>query len=133
MKSHLRIARPVTDFKKIKQFYCEGMGFHEIGSFKDHEGFDGLMLGHENFDYHFEFTRNNNSPVIPTPTPEDLTVFYIPDKKQFNYYVDKLKELLFPVVKSHNPYWDNNGKTFLAPDNYRVVLQNSHWKNQINR
>jgi len=33
----------------------------------------------------------------------------------------------FNVVNSLNPYWDVNGRTFVDPDGYRVVIQNKAW------
>jgi hypothetical protein len=59
--------------------YCRGLGLHVIGSFENHDGFDGLMLGAPGATYHFEFTRARLHPVQPTPTVEDLAVFYIPE------------------------------------------------------
>ena len=29
----------------------------------------------------------------------------------------------YRAVKAFNPYWDKNGRTFVDPDGYRVVLQ----------
>ena len=75
----LRIARPVRDLNRTQTMYCAGLDLRVIGRFKDHEGFDGVMLGNSGVHYHFEFTRCCQHPVIPAPTPEDLVVFYIAD------------------------------------------------------
>src|SRR5262245_43491350 len=56
MKTHLRIARPVTDLERSVRMYRDGLGLSEIGRFADHAGFDGVMLGRAGMDYHFEFT-----------------------------------------------------------------------------
>jgi hypothetical protein len=54
-----------------------------IGSFADHDGFDGVMLGKAGLDYHFKFTYCRSHPVRPSPTPEDLVVFYLPDRAEW--------------------------------------------------
>ena len=40
-----RIARPTNQLLKIKEFCTEGLGMKEIGSFTEHQGYSGLMLG----------------------------------------------------------------------------------------
>ena len=57
MKTHLRVARATDHLEEIVRFYRDGLGFEVVGEFYDHEGFDGVMLGHAGFPYHFEFTR----------------------------------------------------------------------------
>ena len=64
MQTHLRIARPVTDLKRAKTMYCEGLGLRVIGSFADHAGFGGVMLGRADLQYHFEFTVCRAHPAV---------------------------------------------------------------------
>jgi hypothetical protein len=45
MKSHLRIARPVQSIEQTTRMYCDGLDLKVLGEFKDHDGFDGVMLG----------------------------------------------------------------------------------------
>ena len=45
MTLHLRIARPVTDIERAANMYCQGLTLRNLGSFRDHEGFDGIMVG----------------------------------------------------------------------------------------
>lgn len=123
----VRIARPSTDLSKTRDFYCSALGLEELGSFENHEGFSGVMFGFKDHPYHLEFTIQNDEVVQPKPTGEDLLVFYIPDKKEWESITSKLEEKGYLTVKSTNPYWDKNGKTFIDHDNYRVVLQNSDW------
>src|SRR5262245_1472198 len=44
-KAHLRIARPSDDLTALVKFYRDGLGFDALFEFKDHDGFDGVMLG----------------------------------------------------------------------------------------
>lgn len=123
----IRIARPTLNFDLVKKFYIDGLGFKILGEFVDHEGFDGLMVGHQDYPYHFEFTKQKNSPIKPTPTSEDLIVFYLSQQSDWKSTIDRMNNLNFKCIQSHNPYWDKNGKTFEDADGYRVVIQNSSW------
>lgn len=61
------------------------------------------------------------------PTQEHLLVFYIPDQKVWQQAVDRMIRQGYEPVKSYNPYWDVQGKTFEDVDGYRVVLQRAAW------
>lgn len=126
---HLRIARPVSDLARTEAQYCQGLGLQVIDRFDDHDGFDGLMLGMIGADYHFEFTRCRRHPVTPTPTAEDLAVFYIPSAAAWQAACARMQSAGFKIVVSLNPYWDGKGRTFEDHDGYRVVLHNSAWAN----
>jgi hypothetical protein len=41
----LRVARPTDHLEEVVHFYTEGVGLMVLGSFEDHHGFDGVMLG----------------------------------------------------------------------------------------
>jgi catechol 2,3-dioxygenase-like lactoylglutathione lyase family enzyme len=124
---HVRIARPVGDLQRTRAVYCEGLGLRVLGSFEDHEGFDGVMLGLPGARFHFEFTRCAAHPVRPSPTAEDLAVFYLPDAAEWRRTCEAMLAAGFCQVASFNPYWDRCGRTFEDPDGYRVVLQNGAW------
>ncbi len=126
---HLRIARPVSDLQKTRAMYIHGLGLRVIGSFENHEGFDGVMLGLVGADYHFEFTSCRAHPVRPSPTLEDLAVFYLPTASQWQSMCADMLAAGFKQVASLNPYWDVRGRTYEDHDGYRVVLQNDDWSN----
>ena len=56
-KAHLRVARPTQQLREVVQFYRDGLGFEVLCEFNDHNGFDGIMLGHKGATYHLEFTH----------------------------------------------------------------------------
>ncbi len=126
-KAHLRVARPTSNIQDLVRFYRDGLGFELIGSFEDHQGFDGVMLGHASLSYHLEFTHHRGHHAGKAPTEENLLVFYIRDKAEWQRAVDRMIQQGFLPVKSYNPYWDVQGKTFEDLDDYRVVLQNAAW------
>lgn len=126
-KAHLRVARATNDLAEIIKFYRDGLGFEIITSFADHEGFDGVMLGHKDLAYHLEFTSQPGHRAAAAPNKESLLVFYLPDRNEWQVAVKRMLARGYEPVESYNPYWDVNGKTFEDADGYRVVLQNAGW------
>lgn len=133
MRAHLRIARPVTQLARSVAMYRQGLGLQEIGAFADHAGFDGVMLGFAGDDdagFHFEFTVCRAHPLPPSPTAEDLLVFYEPDPQAWESRCRDMRAAGFAEVEPFNPYWATNGRTFEDPDGYRVVIQRARWVSQ---
>jgi catechol 2,3-dioxygenase-like lactoylglutathione lyase family enzyme len=124
----LRVARPSDDLEALIPFYLDGLGMELLDRFEDHEGFDGIILGHRIWPYHFEFTRLRGHSVGRAPTPDHLLAFYFSDRADWRRAVDRMTAAGFPPVASFNPYWDRSGATFEDPDGYRVVLQNEAWR-----
>lgn len=129
MPHHLRIARPVSDLGRTRTMYCRGLGLRVVGSFENHEGFDGVMLGVPGGAFHLEFTHCRTHAVAPAPTVEDLLVFYVPSEAEWEHLCADMQAAGFEAVASFNPYWEANGRTFRDPDGYRVVLQRGDWRN----
>ncbi len=129
LNATLRVARPTDDVDSLLRFYRDGLGLNELGRFTDHDGFDGVMLGHPSSPYHFEFTHAHGHVVGRSTTQDHLIVFYIPDEKIWHGLQERMQQHGYDPVRSFNPYWDNSGVTFEDPDGYRVVLQNAEWNN----
>ena len=127
MKGHLRIARATNDLDSLVEMYRRGLGFEILGSFENHEGFDGVMLGCPGAAYHLELTRHRGHTVDGAPTEENLLVFYVPEADRWKAACAGMVAAGFSRVPSYNPYWDKQGATFEDPDGYRVVLQNATW------
>jgi len=126
-KAHLRVARPTNNLAAVLKFYRDGLGFEVLFEFKDHDGFDGVMLGHKGAAYHLEFTRKAGHDAGRAPTEENLLVFYLPSAVEWVRAVARMAATGYSAVRAFNSYWDKNGKTFEDPDGYRVVLQNAAW------
>jgi hypothetical protein len=129
MDAHLRIARPVSDLARAVRLYKLGLSLDEIASFEDHDGFDGVMLGNREGQYHFEFTYCRRHPVRPSPTPEDLLVFYVQDHGQWVSRCESMRQAGFTSVQPFNGYWARLGCTFEDFDGYRLVIQRAAWAN----
>lgn len=124
----LRVARPTDNLAEVVRFYIEGLGLTLLGHFENHDGFDGVMVGHERAPYHFEFTRVHGHVAGHAPTLDNLLVFYLPDRSDWREAARRMVEAGYAPVPSFNPYWDREGVTFEDPDGYRVVLQCAAWE-----
>ncbi|KAB5550929.1 prolyl endopeptidase [Coniochaeta sp. 2T2.1] len=120
--AHIRIARPTNSIPTLLPFYTDGLGFSILATFQDHDGFDGVMLGHKGTGYHLEFTSHPGHDAERAWTKDNLLVFYLPDKKGFESAVTRMECAGFNAVQSLNPYWDRCGRTYEDADGWRVVL-----------
>ena len=123
----LRVARPTDQLEAVVRFYTEGVGLVVLGSFEDHEGFDGVMVGIQGASYHLEFTRKRGHAAGRAPTQDNLLVFYIDDAQEWRRATERMSAAGYQPVSSFNPYWDRLGQTYEDPDGYRVVIQNQSW------
>lgn len=127
MFPHLRVARPTDRLEAVTAFYRDGFGLEVIGGFRDHAGFDGVMLGWPGAQWHLEFTQLAGHEAGRAPTEDNLLVLYLPDRAAWQAAVDRAHAFGAKPVQAYNPYWDRNGVTFEDPDGYRLVLQNAAW------
>ncbi|HEX6047841.1 MAG TPA: VOC family protein [Gemmatimonadaceae bacterium] len=121
------MARPSRDLARATRFYTQALGFELLAAFADHADIDGVILGHPSWPYHLEFTRRRTDPLMPRPTDEDLLVFYLPDRSQWETVSRRVRDFGAQPVPSSNPYWNECGVTFEDPDGYRLVLENASW------
>ena len=120
----MRVARPTNQLDQVGRMYIEGLGFSLLFSFQDHEGFDGIIVGHPGQAYHLEFTHHRGTKVPGAPSQDNLLAFYIPERQAWEAACSRMLTAGFRPVTSYNPYWDRLGRTFEDIDGYRVVLQN---------
>jgi len=126
-RGHLKVARLSRDLAAVTKFYRDGLGLEVLYEFKDHEGFDGVMLGRAGAAYHLTFVHKSGHRPGPPPADDNLLVFYLPDADDWTRAVTRLESLGHTPVKPFNPYWNKNGKTFEDPDGYRIVLEHDSW------
>ena len=123
----VRIARPTDCVDDLLSFYVAGLGLELLYRFENHDGFDGIMLGKAGAPYHFEFTMARGHRAGRAPTKDNLIIFYIPDRKEWDTAVQRMRDAGYEPVAAFNPYWDRSGLTFEDPDGYRIVLHQSAW------
>lgn len=123
----LRVARAVASLEHLQAFYIDGLGFRTLYQFRDHAGFDGLILGLPGARVHLEFTISPHGPPSRAPDPDDLLVLYMEEAEAVSRIEARLNRSGFSAVRSANPFWDREGRTFVDPEGHRVVVQGASW------
>ena len=118
-----RFARHTNNLEQLKSFYTSILGLEVLGSFENHDSYDGIFLGKANENWHLEFTQSKEI-VSFNFGEEDCLVFYPNTKVAFELILQNLKENAIEIIEAKNPYWNENGKLFLDPDGYRIVISN---------
>ena len=124
--SQVRIARPTNRMEQVLGFYRDGLGLTEIGSFRGHAGYDGVMLGLPGGDYHLEFTCREDGTAGDAPSADNLLVLYLDTPGAVEVVAARLRARGHQAVEPENPYWKANSITFADPDGWRVVLVRRH-------
>jgi GNAT superfamily N-acetyltransferase/catechol 2,3-dioxygenase-like lactoylglutathione lyase family enzyme len=120
----LRVARHTERLDQLVRFYRDGLGFVEVGGFRNHGGYDGVFLAIPGTGAHLELTTGGGHRA-PVPHPESLLVLYLGNKEAVKTTVARLGS--DPVVPD-NPYWAEHASTFADPDGFHVVLVPDHWR-----
>jgi len=123
----LRISHPCRSLHAATGFYTRAFGLEVLEKFTDDAGFDGVIIGRPGWPYHLELTHKAERSITPRPTTEDLLVFYLPDRAEWEAAIRRIRDMGAHPVPSRNPYWDQHGLTFEDPDGYRIVIANIGW------
>jgi len=118
----VRIARPTDDLEALLAFYRDALGLPVLGGFRDHEGYDGAILGMPGREFQLEFTRHRDGSPCPAPTRDNLLVLYFQDRAELDRVAARLHAAGYPEVEPENPYWRGRAVTVEDPDGWRVVL-----------
>ncbi len=122
--TQVRVARPTDKLDEVVRFYSEGLGLKIIGSFQEHEGYAGVLLGLPGNEYHLEFTQHSQGSACPAPSRDNLLVLYIANAEAIERIASRLSAMGYRGVHPANPYWKEKGLTIEDPDGWRVVLMN---------
>ncbi len=118
-----RFARHTNDLVRLKTFYTNILGFELLGSFENHDNYNGIFIGKSNLDWHLEFTQSNEK-ANHNFDEDDLLVFYPETIQEYEHLISKIISEDIPFATSKNPYWNENGKMILDPDGYRIIISN---------
>lgn len=118
----LRVARPTGDLAALRTFYIDGLGLIDRGTFWDHAGYDGQLVGSEDAQYEIEFTRSPKTTAYASPSEDNLLVFYLENRAAVDAVQKRLSAQGVEPVAPKNPYWVGKSLTFADPDGWRVVL-----------
>jgi len=117
----LRVARHTNNLEIIENFYVNILGFEKLGGFQNHNNYDGSFIGKSDLDWHFEFTQSDVK-ANHTFDDDDIIVLYPDTIKKYNDLLDNIIAHNISIITATNPYWNENGKMFLDPDGYRIII-----------
>jgi len=119
-----RFARHTNDLEQLQSFYVNILGMEILGGFQNHNGYDGIFIGKTNGNWHLEFTKSDE--IVPFNFgEEDVLVFYPNTKLEYESILEKINNFPIKIIEAKNPYWNENGKMFIDPDGYRIIISNS--------
>lgn len=117
----LRVARHTSNLDEIEDFYVNILGFERLGGFQNHNNYDGVFIGKSGLDWHFEFTQSKEN-AKHTFDEDDVTVLYPATILEYDVFLNRLIDSNISILPSKNPFWNENGKMFLDPDGFRIVV-----------
>jgi hypothetical protein len=120
---NFRFARHTNDLEIIKHFYTCVLGFDLSGSFENHDGYNGIFIGKPDSDWHLEFTQSNEIVTFKF-NEDDLLVFYPDEINEYNSLINNIEKHNINFIEAKNSYWNKNGKMFLDPDGYGIIVSN---------
>jgi catechol 2,3-dioxygenase-like lactoylglutathione lyase family enzyme len=122
----VRVARPTRDLDAAAAFYRDLVGLPVLGSFDDHEGFSGLILGLPDASRQLELVASPHAE--PAPTAEDQLVLYLGSAERVEETAARIRAAGHEPSTSPNPYWASAGAVcFVDPDGYWLVLSPQSW------
>ena len=119
----LRVSRHTNNLEKIKSFYNNIFGFELLGSFVNHNNYDGIFIGKSKLDWHLEFTKSNEI-VNFNFGDEDYLVFYPENKSEYDKILENISKNNIEFISPKNPFWNENGKVILDPDGFGIIISN---------
>lgn len=117
----LRVARHTNNLQPLIKFYSAIFSLEVLGSFQNHDNYDGVFLGKGNLDWHLEFTQSQER-VEFNFGEDDLLVFYPKTTQEYQQIIRSIEQLQIPRLAPKNPYWEHNGIMIADPDGYRIVI-----------
>jgi catechol 2,3-dioxygenase-like lactoylglutathione lyase family enzyme len=125
--SSIRFARPTARLEACAAFYRDMLGLQVLAEFREHDGYDGVVVGLPDQSVQLELTRRSDGLPLPDPTPEHQLVFYLNDAAALSRAESRLRTRGLEPVPTENPYWSRRGAVaFTDPDGWVVIL--APWK-----
>ena len=116
-----RAARHTNDLKPIIEFYTNIIGLEVLGSFENHDDYNGVFLGIKDQDWHLEFTESNINAKHHFDD-DDILVFYPSNEKECQLILEQIEQHAIKTIKPINPYWQKYGLMVEDPDEHKVVV-----------
>jgi catechol 2,3-dioxygenase-like lactoylglutathione lyase family enzyme len=123
----VRFARPTARLEACASFYRDVLGLEVLAEFRDHDGYDGVVVGLPDRSVQLELTQRAGAPGPPEPTPEHQLVFYVGDEGALAGAEARLRGHGLEPVPAENPYWTRRGaRAYADPDGWVVILAPWH-------
>jgi len=87
---NFRFARHTNNLEKLTLFYTDILGLKILGSFENHDGYNGIFIGKVNADWHLEFTQTAET-VIHSKDEDAILVFYPTSKREYEIILGKIE------------------------------------------
>jgi hypothetical protein len=126
--SQIRIVRPTERLNELIQFNKVGLGLNIIGSFQNHDGYDGVILGMPEASIHLEFTESQKGKPCLVPDRDNHLVFYFDKTNEYEKAVSRMRKAGAKEVEPENPYWMGKSTRFEYPDGRGIILFNGLFK-----
>lgn len=114
----VRFARHTDHLDELVTFYRDLVGLPLLGSFRDHDGYNGAFFDLPGTGTHLEFTSGGGH-VAPPADPESLIVLYLESNAEINLVAGRLAA--YEVLPA-NPYWKQYAVAFADPDGFQILL-----------
>lgn len=119
----VRFARPTAHINECMAFYGDDLGLPVLASWRDHDGYDGVVFGLPGSPTHFELTQHLAEPQIPESSTENQLVLYLSGADAVAAAVGRLGSRGHRPVDIANRYWADRGAvSFADADGWIVVL-----------
>ena|SRR5215218_210923 len=97
----LRVARHTERLDEVVGFYRDGIGLPDVAGFRNHDGYDGVVLAVPGSGAQLKLTAGGEHDA-PSPHPESLLVLYLGDAETVRTVAARLG---VDPVPAANPYW----------------------------
>ena len=116
-----RYARHTNNIKPLINFYCDILNLEVLGSFENHDSYNGVFIGKPDAGWHLEFTESNEK-AKHLFDEDDILVFYPENKDGYDKIIEKISKTGIKKIKPVNPYWEKNGIMIEDPDGYKILV-----------
>lgn len=118
---NFRYARHCKNISQLTSFYTSVLNLEVLGSFQDHDGYDGVLIGLKGLSWHLEYTQNTQEPHSRFDE-DDALVFYPDSLEAYSKILDNLKLFKIKTIESKNPYWKDKAVCFKDCDEYNIIV-----------
>ncbi len=94
-----RVARHTNKLELIVRFYCDILNFEILGSFENHDEYDGVFIGRKELNWHLEFTKSTVKAQHQFDA-DDILVFYPKTSNDYNKILENIMQNNIEIKKS---------------------------------